>query len=150
MVETNSIFQYLSYFKVLETLVSGRDAIIDLAARHLPRARQIAAPYTDPQDRPTTGDLELARQLYEEGRCAIAHAHSSPLIDPDDPRNTRAIAVDAPLVRSLAEVVIEGELKVSRWPPRDWLPDWRPLVTEPLARPNAPGPGSRHSPSNFK
>jgi hypothetical protein len=122
--ERSHIFQYLSFFKVLEILAKGKREITALAVRHLDKARSKSAPLTDQADRPTTSNSELARHLYEDGRCAIAHAHSQPLIDPDDPRNTRDIAKLVHLVRSLAEVVIEEEFKIPRWWPPDWRPEW--------------------------
>lgn len=130
IVERNPVFQYLSFFKVLEVVVLGRDRIVGLAAKHLGRARQKAALMLDPAERPTGSDAEVALNLYQEGRCAIAHAHSQPLIDPDDPQDTRDIAIAVPLVRSLAEVVIECELGVPRWPPANWRPEWSRIATQ--------------------
>lgn len=127
--EDNFVYQYLSFFKILEIQAAGRTAIRALAAKHLPKARQRAPDLTDSQHS-VMDDTELARYLYEEGRCAIAHAHSHPLVDPDSVENTRNIAQHLPLVQALAELVIEEEFNVNRWWPENWHPDWSRVTTE--------------------
>lgn len=122
--EQNWAFRYLSFFKVLETLVTGRSAIIDLTVKHLGEARRRRGSRPEPGYELPSDDGELARRLYEGGRCAIAHAHEAPLVNPDDPSNTDQIARDVFLVQSLAEIVIEVEHQIPRWPPPAWRPDW--------------------------
>ena len=50
--------------------------------------------------------------------------------DPDDPKDTRTIGLHVPLVWSLAEVLIEEEFGVPRWPPPEWCAEWSPLEPE--------------------
>lgn len=130
LVENDPVFRYLSFFKILEIVDRGKSAIQKLAVKHLPAARQKAATFMDAADRPTMSNEDLARYLYEDARCAIAHAHSQPLIDPDDPRNTQAVWAHVPLAQHLAAEVIERELSVPRWWPPDWRPDWSLLAAE--------------------
>jgi hypothetical protein len=52
------------------------------------------------------------RYLYESGRCAVAHAHNDPVVDPDDYDHLRRVRADLPLVRALAEHAIEHALGV--------------------------------------
>jgi hypothetical protein len=99
-----------------------------LAEKHLPAARQALRPAQagdeDDDEHSTRSDAALAKYLYEHGRCAIAHAHSSPLVDPDDVSTASPIARDVRLVRALATSVIEAEFGIPPRPPSDWRPEW--------------------------
>ncbi len=55
---------------------------------------------------------DVGAYLYLSGRCAVAHAFSDPLVDPEDPTDLRRLATDLDVVRSLAEHLIENELSV--------------------------------------
>jgi hypothetical protein len=50
--------------------------------------------------------------LYASGRCAIAHAYNEPLVNPDNPRHRKRLYEDLPLLKALAEYVIEHELGI--------------------------------------
>lgn len=54
-------------------------------------------------------DEEIALRLYVSGRCAVAHAHSDPIVNPDDPTDESTLEKEMPLVRALAEYLIEHE-----------------------------------------
>jgi len=115
---------YLSFFKVLEILAKGKSQITALVEKHLDDARRLAVQDMDKHEWQEQSDSALAITLYEQGRCAIAHAHSDPIIDPDDSLQLRDIAIHVPLVLTVAELVIEKELGVLREPPLDWNPEW--------------------------
>ena len=112
----NSVaYQCLSFFKILNiTLRSGKSQIKWIDA-NFSAARKLD-PYNthnweknagfDPT-RETVGNY-----LYVSNRCAIAHAASDPLIDPDDPDDRRRLANDLPMVKALAEHFIEQEFGV--------------------------------------
>ncbi len=55
---------------------------------------------------------DVADYLYESGRCAIAHAYSEPIVDPEDPDDLRRLQQDLPIVKALAEYLIEFELGI--------------------------------------
>jgi hypothetical protein len=55
---------------------------------------------------------DVGLYLYESGRCAVAHAFNSPIVDPDDPQDTERLARDLPLMKAVAEYAIEHELGV--------------------------------------
>ena len=57
---------------------------------------------------------DVAQYLYESGRCAIAHAYSSPISDPDDVSELRRLSSDIGIIKSIAVYLIEHELSVSR------------------------------------
>lgn len=114
-------FEFLSYFKILNIfwndkkqgpkgaqinpLIEGiretLSAITDEAA--VKRIQELRAAGEDP-----------AHYLYSSGRCAIAHAYSSPTVDPDDLSDLRRLSADMWVVRSLAEYQIEHVLGVRR------------------------------------
>jgi hypothetical protein len=55
---------------------------------------------------------DVGKHLYESGRCAVAHAFEEPIIDPDVWEHVRRMKDEMPLIRALAEVVVEKELGV--------------------------------------
>ncbi len=114
----NSVpFEFLSYFKILNMfwkdrsqnhkneLVEGlRDALSrihdDEAVRRIDALRKQHS--------------DVAAYLYESGRCAVAHAHSDPIVDPDDVSDLRRLSEDMWVIKAVAEFLIENELHVSR------------------------------------
>lgn len=56
--------------------------------------------------------LDIGHHLYSSGRCATAHAFNSPVIDPDISEDLDRLSNELPLVKELAEIVIERELGV--------------------------------------
>lgn len=117
----STAFEFLSYFKILnifwkdrfETvngvrinpLVEGiRNALPKIADEEAAkRVSKLCALNEDPAD-----------YLYQSGRCAIAHAHSEPIVDPDDVSDLRRLSEDMWIVRAIAEQLIEEELNVRR------------------------------------
>src|SRR5260370_42466254 len=55
---------------------------------------------------------DVGAYLYEAGRCAVAHAFNEPIVDPDDPADTRRLIEDLPVIKALAEFAIEREFAV--------------------------------------
>jgi len=55
---------------------------------------------------------DIGGYIYESCRCAVAHAFSEPLINPDDPEDLSRLYGDLQLVKELAEIAIEHELGV--------------------------------------
>jgi len=58
------------------------------------------------------GIKDVGAHLYESGRCAIAHAARTPIIDPDDPSDTRRLYSELPIMAALAQKAVEEELGV--------------------------------------
>jgi hypothetical protein len=56
---------------------------------------------------------DVGEYLYDSGRCAIAHAFGSPVVDPDNPNDILRLMGDLIVVRALAEYLIEHELGVA-------------------------------------
>lgn len=55
---------------------------------------------------------DVGDYLYTSGRCAVAHAFSEPLVDPENIEDDRRLSADLPVLRALAELLIERELGV--------------------------------------
>lgn len=103
-------YSFLSFFRVLEVAFSGKqrkawiEAAIDTVNGH--GAQEVV------QALRAKGIQDIGNHLYESGRCAIAHANTQPIVDPDRPDDLRRLRSEAPLIRALAEKVIEEELGV--------------------------------------
>jgi hypothetical protein len=110
-------FEFLSYFKILNMfwkdkfrdhkneLVEGlRGALSQISDKEaLKRINELAKQHGD-----------VAAYLYQSGRCAIAHAYSDPIVDPDDVSDLRRLSEDMWIIKAVAEFLIENELHVSR------------------------------------
>ena len=55
---------------------------------------------------------DVGHYLYVQGRCAVAHANSTPIMDPDVYEDRRRLESDFPLMKELAALFIETELGV--------------------------------------
>jgi hypothetical protein len=58
------------------------------------------------------GVTDIGAHLYESGRCAIAHASRTRIVDPDDPADTRRLQSELPIMMALAQKAIEEELGI--------------------------------------
>lgn len=56
--------------------------------------------------------IDVGERLYKSGRCAIAHANVQPTIDPDDPTDSYELNLDMPIVKGVAEYIIQVELNL--------------------------------------
>ena len=104
-------YSFLSFFKVLEVTVgkgNKRKAWMT-DALHRTKDYQAKEAITKIEDQ---GVSEVAKHLYESGRCAIAHASSVPLINPDDPSHLQRLHSELPIMEKLAVLAIEEKLGV--------------------------------------
>ena len=118
----NSVpFAFLSYFKILNIFwndkfvtVKGKrqNPIVEGIRETLPKLtdglalRRLKA---------LTGtNIDVPKYLHESGRCAIAHAHADPIVDPDDLSHLRRLSEDIAVIKAIAEHLIKTELKVSK------------------------------------
>jgi hypothetical protein len=103
-------YRLLSFFKILNIkFATGREQI-DWINANLGKIWNFIA-----QQR--LAELQQTRQnvgeyLWKEGRTAIAHANTDPILDPDIPTDRAAATRDADLIHGLAEVLIQEELGV--------------------------------------
>lgn len=112
----NSVaYQCLSFFKILNITLGNGKAQIAWIDANLDAARKLYPHSTREWEKRAGFDPERetpGNYLYVSNRCAIAHAASDPLIDPDDPEDRRRLANDLPMVKALAEHFIEQEFGV--------------------------------------
>jgi hypothetical protein len=103
-------YECLSFFKILNVFLDkgpAQQAWINANVANLtePVAKRRAAFLAK-----TEGDV--GKYLYASNRCAVAHAYSTPTVDPEDPVDLRRLRDDLPLVRALAEYAIEHHFGV--------------------------------------
>lgn len=110
-LSVNSVpFRFLSLFKVLNILYAsgvGQEKWINDSLDAIwyqpavDRLREIRVLHHD-----------VGRYMYVQGRCAVAHASSNPLVNPDIYSDRRRLESDLPLMKELAALFIENELGV--------------------------------------
>ena len=117
-ISINSIpYRFLGFFKILnmfwnEKFQNKKSPIIEgiretlLKIKDVEAAKRIKAITKDEKD--------VAEYLYQSGRCAIAHAYQSPVVNPDDPEDIRRLYADMPVIRALAEYKMENDLGLER------------------------------------
>ena len=114
-MSVNSIpYQFLGFFKIINVLYKNGPAQKAWIKSTLPKLTSSFL-----QDRLfalARTELDVAEYLYESGRCAVAHAFSDPLVDPDDLMDLRRLSADLEVVQALAEHLIKHELNVPDYP----------------------------------
>ena len=58
--------------------------------------------------------VDIADYLYESCRCAVAHANTSPVADPDNMQDIRRLSADIWIVKAIAEELIINNFGLSR------------------------------------
>lgn len=110
-LNVNSIaYEFLGFFKIINVIYQGwHDQVawinrtVDLLDNHSAKSR-LAVLKKEGKD--------IGEYLYVSGRCAVAHAFAEPLVNPEDPSDTRRLTDDLPLIKTLAEYLIEHELGI--------------------------------------
>ncbi|MDN5292264.1 MAG: hypothetical protein PWQ06_2503 [Anaerophaga sp.] len=110
-------FQFLSYFKILNIiwtdskkngvnlLVAGLKSVLDDITDNdaIQRINEIQKDHGDP-----------AHYLYKSGRCAVAHAFSDPVVDPDDIDDVHRLSKDLWLMQQVAKLAIEKQFNIEQ------------------------------------
>ncbi|SCW56339.1 methylamine utilization protein MauJ [Ancylobacter rudongensis] len=104
-------YSFLSFFRVLETAIpNGKirgtwvtDNIDKLDGHRAKKAIEKLK---------ATVEGDIGEHLRDSGRHAIAHASSEPVIDPDDPRDSRRLEAELPIIEALAVLAIEEHLGI--------------------------------------
>ena len=114
----NSIpYEFLGYFKIInifwrDKYINNKNEIVEGLKSKIPmlttsssksRLIEIEAEHED-----------VAEYLYKSGRCAIAHANVEPIIDPDDISDLHRLSRDMPVIKDIAELLMEHELNIAR------------------------------------
>ena len=110
-------FEFLSYFKILnifwkDKYIKGKNEIIEGIRATLPSIKDNLAQKRLKEL--SKSEKDAPKYLYESGRCAIAHAYSDPIVDPDDVSELRRLSQDMRIIKAIAEHLISDKLLVSR------------------------------------
>lgn len=106
----NSIaYSFLGFAKILNMLGGGKKQVawINATIPKLTRNHDYEANQRLAQ---LVGDI--GKYIYEDGRCAIAHAEKGSRVNPDMADHERRLAKDLPVVKVLAEYFIEYNLGI--------------------------------------
>lgn len=105
-------YQFLAYFKIINmkaNIGAAQKSLINSAIPRIKDHRAIEAL----QNLNQNGITDIGKYLYEQTRCAIAHAYSpSERIDPDQSKQLRNVSEALPLIRAIAWDVMMNEFKI--------------------------------------
>jgi hypothetical protein len=107
---SNPAYQVLGFFKIINILHGKGGAQIKWLNDHLINISSRRG--KDRLKELKTQEKDIGSYLYTSGRCAVAHAFSEPVADPDDPQGYVRLSRDSDLIRELAEIFIETEFDV--------------------------------------
>jgi hypothetical protein len=123
-------YSFLSFYKVIESQFSdGRRRgnwiatnIDNLSEKAAIRVAELRA-----------ASIDVAKHLFESGRCAVAHASlDGKIVDPDIPTDKRRLSADLVIIEELARLYIHDELGVpdsrSLYRTRNRLAPWESLL----------------------
>lgn len=129
-------YAFLSFFRVLEIAIPNGGArsrwVTDnIENIHGHRAKEALGKLRES----VQGDI--GAHLYESGRCAIAHAKSDPIINPDDPRDAKRLQSELPIIEALAVLAVETQLGIQTshtiWKEHLYeLRGWKPVFGDAL------------------
>jgi hypothetical protein len=103
-------YRFLNFFKIINILHARGSEQVKWINESLSQVSDARANERITQLNSLVTDL--GEYLYESGRCAIAHAFSDPLVNPEALADSRRLAEDLPVVQALAEVLIEREFAI--------------------------------------
>jgi hypothetical protein len=103
-------YRFLGFFKIINILRKSGSDQKRWINQTLPTIGDRDAKQRLVQLRDSHSDI--GDYLYVSGRCAIAHAFNTPLVNPDNPEDLQRLRADLPLMKALAEYGIEHELGV--------------------------------------
>lgn len=107
-------FAFLSYVKVLNILYENGGAQKMWINNNLRRIWY--QPAADRLDQIRSAHADVGRYMYKQGRCAVAHAYGKAPVNPDVYVDKRRLEEDLPLMKELAALFIEKELRVPSTP----------------------------------
>ena len=103
-------YKFLGFFKIINVIYKTGATQIDWINKVIENIEDHSASTRLSMLKSTYDDI--GRYLYESGRCAVAHAFTDPIVDPDKPGDTRRLSDDLPIMQALAEYFIEHELGI--------------------------------------
>ncbi|MDD4872327.1 MAG: hypothetical protein PHR77_17385 [Kiritimatiellae bacterium] len=103
-------FKFLGFFKILNIVHDKSEKQINWINNALSNIKDIKA--TKRLKELQKANEDIGKYLYASGRCAVAHAFSGMVVDPDLAEDMMRLHKDTPLIRSLVEYFIETELSL--------------------------------------
>lgn len=112
---------FLSYFKILNIFWKDKfrtingvrsNEIVEEMRLILPSLNESLA--KERLENLQKAKVSVANYLYESCRCAVAHANTSPVADPDDMHDIRRLSADIWIVKAIAEELITKNFGISR------------------------------------
>ncbi|MGH7996176.1 MAG: methylamine utilization protein MauJ [Opitutaceae bacterium] len=106
----NRFYKFLGFFKIINVLHGDgvrQKRWINAAVPHITEHRAL-----ERLNGLRSQHADIGQYLFESGRCAVAHANSEPIADPDDPEDEERLSADLPLMQALAVRLIEYELQI--------------------------------------
>jgi Methylamine utilization protein MauJ len=102
-------YAFLAFYKIIEVAIPSAD-----------RAKWIGSNFGALRDGHARGvvesllakNIDIPKEIYASGRCAIAHASRLPIINPDNPDDIDRLTFELPLMKSLAAHAIETVLGI--------------------------------------
>lgn len=111
-LSVNSIpYQFLGHFKIINILFERGKAQKDWIEKTIPNISNTRA--LKRINELNNEKVDIPDYLYESGRCAVAHAFSDPLVNPENPDDLERLRNDLPVIQALSEYLIEFELNIS-------------------------------------
>lgn len=98
-------YAVLSYFKILNIEFKSGDRQKHWIRTVIPEIQNHVA--KDRVAELVAKGEDVADYLYESCRCAVAHAHTEPLVDPDDIDDQHRLYADLALIREVAALTLE-------------------------------------------
>lgn len=106
----HSSFAFLQFWKVLESTI-GKGKIKGWISDELKDICNVEV-----KDKigclNSMGINDLPEHFFKSGRCAIAHAYASPIINPDDPTEFRRLGQELPIIEYLAELAVAKKFEI--------------------------------------
>jgi hypothetical protein len=111
LIPVHIAYSFLSFFKVLNLrFAKGPDQVAWITAQYAANALRHCAVRLNEIVKTTS---DVGAYLYGSGRCAVAHAFSEPLFDPNEIAHQQRLSRDLPIIRALAAVLIRTEWAVA-------------------------------------
>lgn len=105
----NESYKFLSFFKILNINLNGPQQI-EWINKNIEKIRDHQAKKALEEIK--SNNLNVGEHLYTSGRCAVSHALAQPIVNPDNPQDLRRLNKGLPVIKALAELMIEQEFKV--------------------------------------
>lgn len=106
----NPAYAFLCFYKIINILHANGDDQKRWINQAIPRLTDSRATARLKELQPSIADL--GDYFFVSGRCAVSHAFSHPLVDPDNPSDSKRLDGDLPVIKALAVHLIEHELGI--------------------------------------